>query len=238
MYGQYSAHAQPRRGKGVMIAQVAECHGFTPDKKTARQIARNTLDYTAPDGTRRVRLHDTDVVTFAPNGTITLDTGGWQTVTSKDRMNLVLPDGWSVYAHRGWFVRTPAGDFSYADGVKFKPDGTPANPARIAAEEKRVKRDKALTAAFIKHAKAEGWGDPAGDPWCFSPDVGRETMIDWLRSKYFTARMMMLALQHAGFSEMGVSMYMSDMARAGNKPSTYMAGKLRKYIYSQLGGIA
>lgn len=238
MFGQYSSKPQARRGKRTMIAEVAACHGFTPDAKAARQTARNTLDYTDPDGTRRVRLHDTDVVTIAPNGTITLDSGGWKTVTTKDRMNSALPAGWIVYANRGWFVRTPAGTFPYADGAKFKPDGKPANPSRIAAEKKRIARDKALTAAFIKHATTKGWGDPAGDPWTFHPDVGRETMLDWLRSKYFTARMMMLALQHAGYSETGVGIYMSDMARKGNKPDRYMAGKLRKYIYSQLGGIA
>lgn len=235
MFGQYSPAAQARRSKTQMVAEVARDHGFIPDKAAAKQIARNTLDYTAPDGTRRVRLHDTDVVTFAPNGVITLNSGGWQTMTSKDRMNQALPAGWSVFADRGWFVRTPQGTFPYTDGAQFKPDGTPMHLSRLQRAEAKVKAEKLLVARFLKKAREKGWPDPAGDPWTFTPDVGRATMMDWIRTGYFTARMMQLALIHAGYRESGVSISMSDMARKGGKPDKFMTGKLRKYIYSQLG---
>lgn len=235
MFGQYSHHAQARRGKAVMVAQAAAAHGITLDSKACKQPARNTLDYIAPDGTRRIRLHDTDVVTIDKRGNITLDSGGWQTVTTKDRMNQVLPSGWAVYSNRGWLIRTPKGEFPYADGAKFKPDGTPANLRTIQAADSRVKKEKALVAKFLKNAAANGWDNPAGDPWVFSPDVGREVMLDWVRGNYFTARMLMLALQHGGFGEAGVSLYMSDTARRGGKPERFLIGKLRRYIYSQLG---
>ena len=235
MFGQYSPHAQARRGKGVMVAQAAAAHGITLDSKACKQTARNTLDYTAPDGTRRVRLHDTDVVTIDKRGNITLDSGGWQTVTTKARMNDALPSGWAVYSNRGWLIRTPQGTFPYADKAKFAPDGTPANAAKLERAEARVKKEKALVAKFLKKAGEKGWHDPAGDPWCFHPDVGREVMMGWLRSNYFTARMMSLALEHAGFQPVGISIHMGDMARRGGKPDRYMIGKLRRYIYSQIG---
>lgn len=38
-----------------------------------------------------VRLHNTDVVTYHPDGTATLYTGGWMTVTTKDRINAWSP---------------------------------------------------------------------------------------------------------------------------------------------------
>lgn len=235
MFGQYSPNAQTRRSKTQMIAEVARDHGFILDKTAANLIARNTLDYTAPDGTRRVRLHDTDVVTFAPNGAITLNSGGWQTMTSKDRMNQALPAGWSVFADRGWFVRTPQGTFPYMDGAQFKPDGTPMHLSRLQRAEAKVRAEKLMVARFLKKAREKGWPDPAGDPWTFTPDVGRETMMDWIRTGYFTARMMQLALQHGGFREAGVAIHMHDMARHGGKPSGIAVVKLRKYIYSQLG---
>ena len=52
-----------------------------------------------------VRLHKTNVVTFHSDGSIVLDSGGWKTVTTKDRINCALPPGWSVYSTRGvWYL--------------------------------------------------------------------------------------------------------------------------------------
>ncbi len=49
--------------------------------KTATTISRDQ------DGVLRVTYHSTNVVTVYPNGRIVLDTGGWQTATTKARMN-------------------------------------------------------------------------------------------------------------------------------------------------------
>jgi hypothetical protein len=233
MFGQYSDNPQSRRGKGVMLTQVEQAHGVTLDRKAVKVLARNTLDYTLPDGRRIVRLHDTDVVTIAPDGSITLDSGGWRTVTTKDRMNLALPSSWCVYSNRGWFVRTPKGEFPYSDGAQFKADGTPAHLARLERDAKQVAKDKALVAKFLKKAREKGWADPAGDPWVFSqPD--RSVMMDWLRSGYFTARLCALAFE-GQFSPLGVDMHLRKMASQGGKPDNYLSGKIRKYIYKSLG---
>jgi hypothetical protein len=49
--------------------------------KNNTAISRNA------DGSIVVRLHSTDVVTVATDGTVTLNTGGWNTVTTRARMN-------------------------------------------------------------------------------------------------------------------------------------------------------
>jgi hypothetical protein len=53
-----------------------------------------------------VRLHSTDVVTFRPNDTIELNTGGWRTVTTKERINRVLKvHGFTLYQkNHEWFI--------------------------------------------------------------------------------------------------------------------------------------
>jgi hypothetical protein len=52
-----------------------------------------------------VRLHATDIVTFHRDGSISLDTGGWLTVTTKDRMNRYLPAPFSIFSDKGsWRV--------------------------------------------------------------------------------------------------------------------------------------
>lgn len=58
-----------------------------------------------------VRLYDTDVVVFHADGRIELDSGGWNTVTTKSRMNACLAD-YSVYSNRKvWYVE-PLRDYS------------------------------------------------------------------------------------------------------------------------------
>jgi hypothetical protein len=65
------------------------------------------------DGTPRaifVKLHGTNVVTYLSDGRIVLDTGGWRTVTTKDRLNRFTPADVRVYADLGdWYVRTREG---------------------------------------------------------------------------------------------------------------------------------
>lgn len=67
--------------------------------RSSRVIAHNTrlLDL-GRDGVA-LRLHSTSVVTFVPGGSLVLDSGGWRTVTTKDRINRVIRSrGWTVYA--------------------------------------------------------------------------------------------------------------------------------------------
>jgi hypothetical protein len=69
--------------------------------KTATRVVRNS------DGLR-VTYHSTDVVTVHANGTITLDTGGWWTNTTKSRMNQAANQfglGFSVHQDQHiWYV--------------------------------------------------------------------------------------------------------------------------------------
>lgn len=61
--------------------------------RESRKVGNNTYLKRRGDDTIAVRLHDTDVVTYHRNGDIVLDTGGWMTVTTKDRINSFIPYG-------------------------------------------------------------------------------------------------------------------------------------------------
>jgi hypothetical protein len=57
------------------------------------------------DGGVGVRLHGTVVVDFLDSGDIVLDSGGFETRTTKDRINRYCPIG--VYQHQyEWFLNT------------------------------------------------------------------------------------------------------------------------------------
>ncbi len=55
--------------------------------KSSRFVAPNTLCYELSDGSECIQLHDTVIVRTYPDGKIKLDSGGWKTATTKERIN-------------------------------------------------------------------------------------------------------------------------------------------------------
>lgn len=72
-------------------------------KSIVKKIGNNTYKVNYPT-TEAIRLHDTDILTFESDH-VTLNSGGWKTVTTKARMNQYLPT--EVYINQKdyeWFV--------------------------------------------------------------------------------------------------------------------------------------
>lgn len=68
-----------------------------------KPLCNNTRLFRRADDCYAVRLHDTDVVTVFANGTIALNTGGWYTMTTKDRITSYAPV--RIVSDRGvWYV--------------------------------------------------------------------------------------------------------------------------------------
>ena len=69
-----------------------------------RKVGNNTYAYIEYDGSVSIALHGTVVVRFFQNGLVQLNSGGWRTHTTKDRINQYSPVG--VYQKKGeWFLR-------------------------------------------------------------------------------------------------------------------------------------
>lgn len=66
-----------------------------------RKLERNTYLERRDFFSIAIRLHGTDVLTFHEDGSIEVNTGGWNTVTTRDRINRYLPKPWHVYGERG-----------------------------------------------------------------------------------------------------------------------------------------
>lgn len=64
-------------------------HGKTNRK--SRKVGNNTYAEIEYDNSVSIRLHGTAVVRFYPNGLVKLNSGGWQTSTTKDRINKYSP---------------------------------------------------------------------------------------------------------------------------------------------------
>jgi hypothetical protein len=117
--------------------------------KSAKRIARNTWRYTRSDGSVAIKLHRTDVCVRDTKGKITLNSGGWHTPTTKDRINIGLSGtGYSIYQNASkWYVRSGSeGECVYFDGMVLPRD---FKSRKSAVEEKRV--DK-LSKQIVKFA--------------------------------------------------------------------------------------
>jgi hypothetical protein len=88
--------------------------------RSSRKLAHNTWAELDDDGSVGIRFHATRILEFQPDGRFAVDTGGWRTVTTKQRLNALLPAGYRVHAERfAWKMTTPEGVFDLEDGDRF-----------------------------------------------------------------------------------------------------------------------
>lgn len=217
----------------------------------AKIIARNTFRFTAPDGATVTRLHQTDVVRELGAGRYALDSGGWRTPTTKDRMNGALR-GYHIYANKGsWYVRQGFGfdgGIPYYDGI-ILPDAfeKPAalKKATKAEADEQVTR-KAILAFVRKLDSFEQLPLPsAGDCWLCCMHTadgksmgdlgGRDSNADHLREHikegYVHGSLLVNAMRWAGYKDLGIRYWFSQPK--GHRRAIKSA--LRRYLCRQLG---
>jgi hypothetical protein len=91
-----------------------EIRGST--NRDQRKLANNTYGSIIGD-TVYVRLHATDIAVITPT-TATYNTGGWYTVTTKERINRWLPAGLRVWSEKGIWRLGGAGIIArFRDGI-------------------------------------------------------------------------------------------------------------------------
>jgi hypothetical protein len=115
--------------------------------RESRKVGNNTyLERRGED--IAVRLHATDVITFHADQLVTYRSGGYESVTTKDRLNNFGPDNIRVFAvRRVWFVedRFSREQTPFLDGMTFDPENLMASTAqyRTGAESALAEQKKA-----------------------------------------------------------------------------------------------
>ena len=91
-----------------------------------KPIANNTRLHSCLDGSFEIKLHGHPIITIHPNH-ITLDSCGYRTRTTKDRMNTLTPLGFKVVQRKyNWYVIMPhmmelwGEEVSFYDGIKLE----------------------------------------------------------------------------------------------------------------------
>ena len=96
----------------------AEAIKMVKGKRNAnrRKIGNNTYAEILHDNSVGIMLHSTYVVKIHEDNTYTLQTGGWQTVTTKDRINQYSPV--RVYQRKyEWFVKINDKEYPFTEGM-------------------------------------------------------------------------------------------------------------------------
>ena len=174
-----------------------------------RKIDNNTYLERRPPDTIVVRLHDTDIIGFEANGDVWLNSGGWRTVTTKDRLNAF--SGHRVYSFKGvWYVDRShdVPGYVFDDGITFHADGTVTDQGRDdAAQRRKDKRGaKRYATDYVAALKAGKVPSPsAGDCLICCSFQEKQGGPDHIRSHfeepYYVPSLVVRAMESCGSSQ-------------------------------------
>lgn len=207
-----------------------------------RKLANNTVAIRRGGGIA-VRLHKTDVLTFHDDReTVTYDTGGWLTVTTKSRFNDFGPDRWNVWADSGtWTLYGPVGwKFRYFDGMRINPDrqtleNESDGPDFDSLDRRNVQTRKLIT-GYVKGLTDDvvaqlltenGRGDCL---YCqMSSPFGSDHLESHLRERYFMPNLLLNAYRSAHYAQPETVLYLDG----SNNPKRVRV-VVGKYLRSEL----
>lgn len=180
--------------------------------KDRKVLGNNTTLERRDNGTIAVHLHNTDVVTFYPDNRVSLTSGGFQTVTTKDRLNNY--SGHRVYSVNGvWLVD----GIPFHDGITFGPRGgkpeNAANPKTVNKAKKSLdKKVRAYIQGYCQNALQNGLEAPGnGDCWAclFTADtisdlattepMGMDHLLSHMEEKYYVPSLLWKAIHTHGY---------------------------------------
>jgi hypothetical protein len=134
----------PKKSKSQML------EGLT-DVVSSKMFGCSSILCHMENGSKILKYHDTIVFEQQEDGTITLDSGGFRTKTTKTRINDLLPAPWHIYAENGlWWVgnRDTLKRYVFSDKLRLKDN-------KCLNEDKRVvNHTKKLRKQIAKYCKA------------------------------------------------------------------------------------
>ena len=211
---------------------------------TSKIIDNNTIEYTRPDGVKMIRFHGTDIMTFPKKGGVILNSGGWKTVTTKERMNSYNGECTIIQDKGMWYVSTSSNSYQgkdsripYFDGIKIK-NRTVINPKKSAHRKEQVllRQIKAYCTAVKKldvlpmpnggdcwycsmqTEDGKSWGDAA---------QSHDHLLEHLKEKYIMGSLIFNALKHVGYTDPSIILHM-DIRDS-------IVSAVRKYFKAKLG---
>jgi hypothetical protein len=93
--------------------------------KEMKKLGNNTIVHKIDEKTIGVKYHRTDIIKIDQDNTVILNTNGWETTTTKDRLNQFLRcRGYHIFQKKGiWYLSGKEDTFKYEDGVRITSNG-------------------------------------------------------------------------------------------------------------------
>ena len=202
-------------------------------KRKSRKVANNTYVEVLEDGIIGVRLHKTHVVTAYESGEFVLDTGGWLTITTRDRINRFSPV--RMWSDRGvqWVSLGARESVRYFDGIRFNNDGLVLNPQPdndLTERDAEVDKLKRKISAYAKKCAEMRPYPSKGDCWlCSNPKLGDTShLLEHLDEGYVHGSIILNAMRERGWHDAGIR-----MAFEGHLPDQ-IRSCVRRYLNKRL----
>jgi hypothetical protein len=168
-------------------------------KKTERKLENNTVLHRIDADTLAVRLHATDIVLIHRNGTFTLNSGGWRTVTTKARMNDHSPA--RISQTKGvWYI----GGVEFTENIVVDATGKVVSGGNVKGEAKRQKMvgkiKKYIDGFAAKAVKDKGLEQPSGGCCWFcsmfpEPEKNLDHIHGHIDEKYYVPSLLVNAIK-------------------------------------------
>ena len=214
--------------KNNMKAWIGFINETPKGRKTGRRPVENNtyVSFKCDDlgGTVNIRLHNTDIITFLAHcDAYIINSGGWQTVTTKARLNKYMPDA-TVWSEKGiWYVGYYDKTYNFQDGMMLTPPSlsvpdvlgdviereaqvTGATERDFDEEKRKLQRIKQINKYAKEWARKLMSGEMeapnGGDCWmCYMTRVdgeptfsGVEHLINHMEEKYYVPSLLTLAM--------------------------------------------
>lgn len=121
------------------------------DGRQEKKLGHNTIVHMirvmdSPEDQVAVKYHGTNIIRIDTENVVTLNTNGWTTNTTKDRLNQFLRcRGAYIFQEKGtWYYKNQNGKYPYEDGMQILPDGQvkgadDVDPSKIPTYLKKMK---------------------------------------------------------------------------------------------------
>lgn len=211
----------------------------TKEIVSSKLVARNTVRIEYADGTKAIRFHHTDIITWLPNGNMVLSSGGWRTMTTKDRISQFAGKDVWVRQNKGvWYVNGQ----DFYDGMVVTAKGKLVSKAvsnNLPAIEKMKKKINKFCQLLTKDNIPMPNG---GDCWlcCLRTDKGvpmadafgkqdNDHLAQHVKEGYMHGSLIVNAMREKGFADNQIGYYLH-----GTFGVDVMRRAIRTYLQKRL----
>lgn len=226
-----------------------DCHALAKTRKRVLGYCTRLITENSPTS-YTIRHHETDILTFRESGEIVLDTSGYRSMTTKERLNILLENyGYRItQENRLWTIAGHGEKVMFSDGMVIQKNGK----LKVTGAKLQVKKLTTIKRKIDKYCKTfieelyAGKIDKPGAGDCFICQFtggnhgDNHHLEEHIREKYYVPSLLVRAMkeQEQGLSVAAKATIGKLVYKQGNVPDFFLAAAkdqilkaLKKYFY-------